>query len=180
MNRLNINPHATISMDVERWHTMPTMGRQTVGHHTARMMMLCWQVVPIPREELLFRILIHDAAEVHTGDIPAPVKWGMPKEVEQWMRDKEWAALQHLGVEDYPRLEEWEEWMVAFLDITEAMTYSMSAMAEGRQFSKVAASNCRDRMKQLLDDYQPEWPEEVKRRATELAKTILPKSFKEL
>lgn len=63
-------------MNVERFHTIPSAGRQTVGHHTANVIGLLYlaYVPDLPPEYLLKAALVHDMPEAFTGDTPANVK----------------------------------------------------------------------------------------------------------
>jgi 5'-deoxynucleotidase YfbR-like HD superfamily hydrolase len=62
---------------VERFHTVPTHLRETVGHHSFCVAWLTCLMSPAdtgPSVALLMAALQHDIAEVETGDIPAPFK----------------------------------------------------------------------------------------------------------
>ena len=63
-------------MDVERFHTIPLAGRQTVGHHTANLIGLIFLAYrpAMPPVYLLHAALVHDMPEAWTGDLPADVK----------------------------------------------------------------------------------------------------------
>lgn len=66
--------------DVQRLHTVRTIHSQTVAQHVYGSMAiaaeLCRlnQVHPTARGAILLVLLYHDAPEVYTGDVPAPVK----------------------------------------------------------------------------------------------------------
>lgn len=63
---------------VKRLHTIPTVGENTVGDHTAHMMRLVVylqaQNPECRLEPMLLHALQHDVAEAYTGDIPASFK----------------------------------------------------------------------------------------------------------
>lgn len=179
MPRINVNPHVLRAMDVERWHTHPAMGRQTVGHHTSRMLMIAFQLVDEPSTHLLYGIISHDAPEVYTGDYPSPVKWGMPESVARYFAEQDSVALGKLGMA-LNIVEEWEAWVIEYCDIMEALVYSMDQYSNGVQMAKGPIQNAGRRVEQLIQDYQPEWPKDIYERAVALAKECLPKTFKEL
>jgi 5'-deoxynucleotidase YfbR-like HD superfamily hydrolase len=60
--------------EVNRYHTMMTLQRETVGHHSHGVACLTLLLNPGARRELLIAALYHDLAEQHTGDIPSPAK----------------------------------------------------------------------------------------------------------
>lgn len=70
------------SADVKRLHTVPTRAVQTVGQHTHGTMLFAAELIcharnaghTINAEWVLMELLTHDAPELVTGDIPAPVK----------------------------------------------------------------------------------------------------------
>jgi hypothetical protein len=64
---------------IKRFHTVPTIGVQTVAEHSYHVAMLCIELSSgKPSTNLLKAALYHDLAELVTGDIPAPVKWANP------------------------------------------------------------------------------------------------------
>lgn len=71
---------------IKRFHTVPTIGTQSVAEHSYHVATLCINLSDgKPSVNLLKAALYHDLAELVTGDIPAPVKWANPnlkKELE--------------------------------------------------------------------------------------------------
>jgi 5'-deoxynucleotidase YfbR-like HD superfamily hydrolase len=67
------------ALRVKRFHCYQTIGEQTVGEHTARVMMILLALEPNPSANLLQAALYHDVPEWFTGDIPSPAKWQFPK-----------------------------------------------------------------------------------------------------
>lgn len=64
---------------VRRWHTKRTIRDQTVAEHTCGVLMLVTELFPMASAHLYRAVLMHDMAEVFTGDIPAPAKWASPE-----------------------------------------------------------------------------------------------------
>ena len=74
---------------VARYHAAPTVAPQTVGHHSWGVAVLCLYVTGgEASRELIIQALVHDAAELHTGDVPFTVKRDLP-EVKGLFRDLE-------------------------------------------------------------------------------------------
>lgn len=67
---------------VTRLHTVPTVGHHTLARHVYGAQVLALALLAkCPRADrgrVLEALLLHDAPEVETGDIPAPVKRGHP------------------------------------------------------------------------------------------------------
>lgn len=61
--------------DVQRCHTIRTIGEYSVGQHTFNMLAMLRILWPEATHTLIWAILEHDLPERLTGDIPAPSKW---------------------------------------------------------------------------------------------------------
>ena len=60
--------------EVTRYHTVTTLVKETVGHHSHGVALLCYLLDPLVRREVIIGALFHDLAEHQTGDIPSPAK----------------------------------------------------------------------------------------------------------
>ena len=67
---------------IKRYHTLETIGEQSVASHSWGVAMILQYLEPNVSKEAILRALTHDVAELFTGDIPAPVKWANPDLVE--------------------------------------------------------------------------------------------------
>lgn len=65
-------------MAVKRFHTHTRLVDETVGHHSANVCAILIALDPNVSRELLLEAILHDVAEAHTGDVPAPAKWACP------------------------------------------------------------------------------------------------------
>lgn len=69
---------------VKRWHNSSDRSLREsgddVGAHSHRVAMLLLMLHPLPSAHLIACALTHDAAEVFTGDMPAPMKKGAFKD----------------------------------------------------------------------------------------------------
>lgn len=70
---------------VKRWHANIDKALResgdNVGSHSHRVAMLLLMLHPLPSAHLIACALTHDAAEVFTGDMPAPMKQGVVKDM---------------------------------------------------------------------------------------------------
>jgi 5'-deoxynucleotidase YfbR-like HD superfamily hydrolase len=60
--------------EVVRYHTITTLVKETVGHHSHGVAMICMILDPSVRGNVLRAALLHDLPEHVTGDIPSPAK----------------------------------------------------------------------------------------------------------
>lgn len=61
--------------NIKRFHTVLTIGEQTIASHSWNVAMIVMTIKPDASTNLLKAALVHDMAEIETGDIPAQVKW---------------------------------------------------------------------------------------------------------
>lgn len=66
---------------ISRYHTVDCPRKQSVAEHSWGVAVILMEIVPtqyIGDYALLRAALVHDMAELHTGDVPAHVKWANP------------------------------------------------------------------------------------------------------
>lgn len=99
-----LNPRCAGS--VLRYHTWPTIQKQTVADHTFHVLRIYSEVWPEDLLEypgLVFHVLRHDMSEVATGDIPFPVKRDNPALKQEMDRlENNHAAAMGWSEEDLP------------------------------------------------------------------------------
>ena len=64
---------------IKRYHTLETIGEQSVGTHSWGVAIILQYLEPDISKTAIMKALTHDVAELYTGDIPAPVKWDNPE-----------------------------------------------------------------------------------------------------
>ena len=80
---------------VKRYHTLRTIGEQTVAEHSFQVACLLTAIVPDVSAELLKAALYHDLPEQSTGDIPATVKWRNPTIKKELCREETDFSFEH-------------------------------------------------------------------------------------
>jgi 5'-deoxynucleotidase YfbR-like HD superfamily hydrolase len=64
---------------VERYHTWPTIRKQTVADHTYHVLRIYYEIFGPPSPEVTTYVLFHDSPEVKYGDPPFPAKRDNPE-----------------------------------------------------------------------------------------------------
>lgn len=125
--------------EVIRYHTVTTLMRETVGHHSHGVACLALVLRPDANRELLIAALYHDLAEHQTGDIPSPAKreYGIGEQVDQL----EHRLMSEAGL-DYPQL-----------TADEARTLKLADIAHGALFCVREMSLGNLRMRHVYDRY---------------------------
>lgn len=119
------------AMNVKRYHTWPITGDQTVGNHTARVMMIIdFLTDGRPSVSLLRAALYHDAAEFALGDLPSPIKWKYP-ELSKLVQRIEHDFDEHNGI--LVELSSEEMLLLKTADILELMAFAKDQERLGNQ-----------------------------------------------
>lgn len=103
--------------EVERYHTIRTLQRETVGHHSHGVAMFV--ILMGGGEDVIRAALFHDLAEHLLGDIPSPAKkqYGIGEQVSA-LEDK---ILKTVGF--VVELDPAEQRMLKFADIFQGMSF---------------------------------------------------------
>lgn len=121
--------------EVTRYHTVTTLVRETVGHHSHGVAMLCVLLDPAASAKLLYAALVHDLAEHQLGDIPSPAKreYGIGDQVNML----ETKLLSSVGL-DIPDLSATEVRTLKLADIAQGALFCAREISLGnRQMSTV-------------------------------------------
>ena len=143
--------------EVVRYHTVHTLQRETVGHHSHGVAMLCALIDPNCSARLLRAALLHDLAEHETGDLPSPAKraYGIGAQVSE-LEDK---LLLEANLE-MPRLYEDERRTLKLADIAQGALLCVREIGLGnsklrvvfdRYMSYAEALNPTARERELFD-----------------------------
>ena len=124
--------------DVKRYHTLPTIGEQTVANHSWGVAMILNWLEPEISKTAMLKALTHDVAEKQTGDIPAPTKW-KNKSLAKRLAGLERKIEKELGV-DYV-LTEKEQVLFKQADMFELLLYCVKQRSLGNVNVNTVFSN---------------------------------------
>lgn len=121
---------------VDRYHTQPTINRDTVGHHSFNVACAIMALRPDASAALLKAALLHDVAEHVVGDMPAPAKRAMPDYGQDTFRevfsDMEEKHMLEAGIQ-YPELSMQEGWVLRLADALDGMRFCIHERAMGNK-----------------------------------------------
>jgi 5'-deoxynucleotidase YfbR-like HD superfamily hydrolase len=124
--------------EVKRYHTMPTIGEQTVANHSWGVAVILSWLKPDISPKALLKALTHDVAEKQTGDMPAPTKWNYTKLAKE-LSKVEKKVEKELGV-DYELTQEESEYFKQS-DLFELLLYCVNQRSLGNTNVNVVFSN---------------------------------------
>jgi len=126
---------------VRRLHTVPLIQHYDVAQHSWNMATLLLTLHPNPTLNLLRAVLLHDAHERWTGDVPAPIKWDDPTLASALHRLEE-KAQTALGIKI--NLDEGEQRWLRALDILELYLFCTDEMEMGNRQVRGVINKCHD------------------------------------
>jgi 5'-deoxynucleotidase YfbR-like HD superfamily hydrolase len=120
---------------VERYHTWPTLRRESVGEHSHAMIIIYVHLFGIPRPQVMWYITTHDLPELHTGDLPFPVKAKYP-ELGAAMKLPEYDASQAMRLLPAVDISQHEMDRVKICDLLQMHRFGMREMHMGNQYAE--------------------------------------------
>lgn len=150
--------------DVQRCHTIRTIGEYSVGHHSFNILAMLRLLKPnadVPIE-VIYAIIDHDIPERLTGDIPAPTKWSglVDRGALNLFED---LLISKIAGKSYehsvlPTLDDgkWLPW-IRGLDILELYLFTLDQIAMGNKI----VDKMRIRIDQYIISAKSKYPEEV-------------------
>lgn len=140
IHRRQIHADRWLAGRVERYHTWPTIQRQTTRDHSCRVLQIFVEISGgVPRGEVLYWISWHDGGEQFAGDMPFGGKSSSPV-VKSVINELEQVGLEKLGVE-MPKLTEEEFKLAKLCDLLEMWEFSRAEMKLGNKYAEVMVSD---------------------------------------
>jgi 5'-deoxynucleotidase YfbR-like HD superfamily hydrolase len=106
--------------EVTRYHTVFTINKETVGHHSHGVAMMVLMIKPDASASLLKAALYHDLAEQVVGDIPSPAKRRF--DLGKRLDELEHAVIREAGIEQ-PELNDEEVRVLKLADIAQGALF---------------------------------------------------------
>jgi 5'-deoxynucleotidase YfbR-like HD superfamily hydrolase len=133
--------------EVVRYHTVTTLQRETVGHHSHGVACLVLLLEPEPTADLLKAALVHDLAEQATGDIPSPAKreYGIGEQVDELER----RLINESGLK-FPFLTAQDKRVLKLADIAHGALFCVREMSLGNRRMRTVYDRYMSYANQLL------------------------------
>lgn len=120
---------------VLRYHTWPTIQRQTVAEHSWNLVRILVTIWPMAPASAILYAQFHDTPEVATGDPPYPVKAENPLLKSEHDRLEMEAAVP-MGIWQHLRPDPYWRNRVKLCDTIEMWEFGLDEMALGSQFAR--------------------------------------------
>lgn len=129
---------AQAGAEVMRYHTLTTLVKETVGHHSHMVAMICYILDSQCSRDLLLAALTHDLAEQVTGDTPSTAKrlYGVTDQVSA-LED---AVMTTAGLQ-FPHLTDYEKRILKLADVAQGALYCVREMQLGNRRMRVPFDN---------------------------------------
>lgn len=142
---------------VERYHTHPTIQRQTVAEHTWQVLRVWFELYGEPSSAVATTILLHDVGELKTGDLPHTLKRDHPTlKIEVTKIEKE-----HVGkmivynsdtlTYDVPSLSTLDQLRIKLCDLLEMAEFALDELYFGNRNARIILHNIEIAFGNLLD-----------------------------
>jgi len=124
---------ALAGSEVTRYHTVTTLVKETVGHHSHGVAILVLMLDPSASRDVLLAALFHDLSEHLTGDIPSPAKreYGIGDQVNEL----EERMMLEAGIV-IPKLSPQDQRTLKLADIAHGALYCCREMSMGNRRMK--------------------------------------------
>lgn len=153
--------------NTRRFHTVPLIGVDTVGHHSYNVACIIMTLRPDAPAKLLRAALKHDAAEHITGDMPAPTKRGLndyccpTRTFREVFGQYEEEQAEAFGVDLEQDLSDEDAWLLKLADSFDGMRFCVQERRMGNRHPKLneAFENFRSYVVRLFAEGLPDTPE---------------------
>lgn len=126
--------------DVKRFHIHTTLREHLVASHSWGVAMLCLEIDPKCRKEVLVAALQHDVAESVTGDMPAPTKWRF-EELAKALARVELVVEEELELQPTSELTKHEEKTLKIADMADFILASIKEYQLGNREARAWIRN---------------------------------------
>ncbi len=154
ITRRNVRNSPRLAGSVVRYHTHPTIQRQTVADHSWHLMRIYYEIWgPLP-PEITTHMIWHDAGEVQIGDVPYGAK------ASSGLLHSELNRLEKLAVESMgavlPGLTNQQKHRIKLCDICDMWEFGMTERLMGNRYGEPVAADTMKTMEAMLQLDIPE------------------------
>lgn len=128
------------ALGVRRFHTQPRITEETVGHHTAGVLLALLYLEPDASREVLLAAISHDLGEYVTGDMPSPAKANLSRDAHIELKTLELAATRTMGV-PRTRLTQQEKKLLKLADLLDLAFSSFMEVEMGNRPARMVIRN---------------------------------------
>lgn len=134
VRRDDVHADRQIANRVERYHTWPTLHRQTTGEHANRVLQIYVEIFGLPRAEVLYYASIHDAGEQYASDVQYGAKRDVPG-LRDAINEAEQRGYEKLGIKP-PQLTDEEFARVKIADLLEMWEFAKAELRMGNNYAQ--------------------------------------------
>jgi len=127
---------------------------ETLSHHSANVAYICSILTEQPDVVLMQAALVHDMAEVYTGDVPFPFKAAHPP-MKQYLDNVEKRCLQDWGL--YVQLTEEQHQILKAADMLDLVLKAADELAMGNRMVAGMLGRGVEELKTLINAAFPEY-----------------------
>lgn len=138
---------------VERYHTWPTIRKQTVADHCYHVLRIYYTIFGPPSPEITTYILFHDSSEVRYGDPPFPSKKNNPDLKAAYDRLESDYNLEMFGFDHSELLTSEEKVKVKVCDLLEMWEFGTVEMRMGNRYANLIVTRTLEAAKDVGKDY---------------------------
>ena len=149
--REDVLTNSRLAGQVERYHTWPTIRKQTVAEHTWQILRIYLELFGVDADVWKY-ILHHDSGEIRTGDLPFPLKSQNP-DLKKIMDDLEDDALAAMGVGTIPLTSE-QKWRIKVCDLLEMLEFGLQEMVLGNRLAEPIIKGTSSNLRQLCENME--------------------------
>lgn len=121
---------------VVRYHTHPTVQRQTVADHSWHVLRIYMEIWGAPEPHMTAWIVHHDSAEHIVGDVPFGAKERIPDLGPRLRLAEEEIVRQAVPACGGKPLEDWEQWRLKACDLLEMVEFGREETRLGNSYGQ--------------------------------------------
>jgi 5'-deoxynucleotidase YfbR-like HD superfamily hydrolase len=134
-----------LSGQIQRYHTWPTIGKQTIAEHCWQILRIYCTVVDNIDPHMVMHAMFHDIGETFTGDLPYPVKsenHDLKKQLDYLEEKSRLSQLEYWNAFRQTFLSEQDKVLFKQIELVEMAEFGMDQMCLGNNHAFIIADRC--------------------------------------